>query len=562
MKVGEDYLSYATISQKFSPEMREIWNVKELIECAAQSRLYGEKVYFTFAPTGQQYTYQETNRFANRIAHSLAAIGLKKGDRVGIYMSNKPEYVFSLFALAKSGLIEVPINIHLQADEVAYIINKAEISTLIVESKDAFLKVLNEVVKKTPSLKHVIVDGEPFAINSSSVHLHSLQNIMEWAHDTNPQVSIDGADLYSIMFTSGTTGLPKGAMMSHQTTVLAAKSVASIPVDSASRNYNCLPLFHTNAQVYSLLGMACLGGSVVLSDRFSPRKFWDEIITYQANFFNAIGSILQILDAAFEADQVPDHPVQMVMVGGTPVELWKRFESKFNLDIYEGFAMTEAPVLFHNCHPDKEKRKIGSCGKPLFWDLGRQVKLVNDQNEEVTVGTGELWQRGPGFITQGYWNAPEANKENFDEEGWFRTGDILRVDEDGYYYFVDRKKFMIRVGGENVSAFEVEEVVNSHPSVAESAAIPVDDPYKGEEIKVFIRPVEGIHQLDFVEMVKWCAKKLAYFKVPRYFELVAELPKTPTQRIQKNLLKVQERGKQDHGWDRNQEFPDWRTLYP
>ena len=110
---------------------------------------------------------------------------------------------------------------------------------------------------------------------------------------------------------------------------------------------------------------------------------------------------------------------------------------------------------------------------------------------------------------------------------------------------------MIRVGGENVSAFEVEEVVNSHPSVAESAAIPVDDPYKGEEIKVFIRPVEGIHQLDFVEMVKWCAKKLAYFKVPRYFELVAELPKTPTQRIQKNLLKVQERGKQDHGWDRN-----------
>lgn len=172
-----------------------------------------------------------------------------------------------------------------------------------------------------------------------------------------------------------------------------------------------------------------------------------------------------------------------------------------------------------------------------------------------------MLQRGDGFITKGYWNAPEAEKEAFDEKGWFRTGDLVRIDEGGNFYFVDRNKFMIRVGGENISVFEVEEVIHKHPSVAQCAVVPVPDKIKGEEIKAFIKLQEGASTFPFNEIVQLCADQLVHFKVPRYYEFIDEFPKTPTERIQKVALKEEEKNKQDHGWDRNIEMPDWRKIY-
>lgn len=164
-------------------------------------------------------------------------------------------------------------------------------------------------------------------------------------------------------------------------------------------------------------------------------------------------------------------------------------------------------------------------------------------------------------MTEGYWSAPEANKEAFDSDGWFHTGDLIRVDEDGYHYYVDRKKFMIRIAGENVSAFEVEDVVNSHPLVAQSATIPVPDPMRDEEIKVLIKLNEGVKQVDMEDIIRHCAERLAYFKVPRYIEIIEEFPKTSTERIQKVQLKNMEKQREDHGWDRNKMFPDWKEKY-
>ncbi len=551
------YWSYEYISQKFLPEIKDVWSVKEIIE---QTASLGDDTYLIYAPTGQEYSYKDTNLAANRIANELSSLGLRKGDRIGIYMSNTPEYIFTLFAAAKLGLIEVPINTNFQENEIQYMINKADIKTIVVESNKGFFNILDKVVTHTPSLESILISGEMSNVPESFPSVHSLAEMLMNGDDCNPNVSIDGSDEFSVLFTSGTTGLPKGAITRNKTAVLGAMSFGVMPVSRKSRNYTCLPLFHINAQTYSTLAIRCLGGSLVLGQKFSASKFWDDIIKYNADSFNCLGGMMQILDSVYKQEEVPKHPAKMVFVGGTPINLWERFEEKFKVDIYEGFAMTEAPVLFNNCYPDKNERKIGSVGKPLFWDLGRGVRLVDDQNRVLEVGTGELQQKGEDFITKGYWAAPEAEKEAFTEDGWFRTGDILRVDEEGYYYYVDRNKFMIRVGGENVSAFEVEDVVNSHPAVAQSAAIPVDDPYKGEEIKVLIRLKDNAKGVDFKEIVALCAKKLAYFKVPRYIEIVEEFPKTPTERIQKVQLKEAERKRTMHGWDRNIELPNWRNI--
>ena len=267
-----------------------------------------------------------------------------------------------------------------------------------------------------------------------------------------------------------------------------------------------------------------------------------------------------MLYAAFENTPVPEHTAKYVFVGGTPVELWQRFEKKFNVTIFEGYSQSESPVLFLNANPDPSKRKIGSFGIPTFPDLGRKTKIVFDTGEDAPEGedaTGELVQIG--FNMKGYWREEEKTKEVF-TDGWLHSGDVVRRDVDGFHYFVDRLKFMIRKGGENIAAFEIEDVVNSYPGVSESSVVPVPDPLREEEIKAFIKPVEG-EKIDIPALIRHCAEKLSYFKVPRYVEMVDSFPKIATERIQKVQLKDAEKKKSDHGWDRDKEVPDWRERY-
>ncbi|MBS4021434.1 MAG: AMP-binding protein [Dethiobacter sp.] len=557
------YWSYEYIIKKFLPEVKDVWTIKGIVEKTAE---LGDKTFLVFAPTGQHYSYKQSNILSNRIANDLIKMGLRKGDKVGIYTTNKPEYIFTLFAIGKAGLVEVPINPNLRDSEISHMVNNAGVTTIITESTKEFADIVSKVAQQAPVLKTVIVQGDisqftKFCLNEKSLNIASLDKMLESSDDADPAVEVSDQDDYCIFFTSGTTGLPKGAVVSNKTFILSALSTGAFPVSSYSRNYTCLPLFHANAQVYSTTAMRCLGACLILSDRFSPKKFWHEIVDFKATYFNSIGGMMQILDAALKEEDVPKHQAEFVLVGGTPVELWERFESKFKVDIYEGYSMSEATVLFGNIHPDKGKRKVGSFGKPTFMDLARKVKVVSDSKDEIRVGTGELMQTGQDFLCKGYWKAPEANNESFDSYGWLRSGDLVRVDEDGYYYFVDRKKFMIRVAGENVSPFEVEDVVNSHPVVSQSAAIPVPDKLRGEEVKVLIKLKESTPSVDLKDIFEHCTKKLAYFKAPRYLEVVTEFPKTATERIQKVKLKELEKKREDHGWDRNNEIPDWKKRY-
>ena len=549
------YWSYEYISQKLLPELKSEWTIKGVVEITAS--LLGEKVFLIDPITGHQFSYKKSNELSNQIAHSLMGLGLTKGSRVGIYMTNRPEYVFVLFATGKAGFAEVPINPNLREPEIKHMIDTAGISTVIVEPNEEFLRILSSVSAQTRVLKNVIIQGEKTNLPDFRAEVIYASDMIRSADDSNPRVEIEPADNYCIFFTSGTTGLPKGAPISHKTFVLAAKSVLATPVTRESRNYTCLPLFHANAQLYSMMAMRCMGTSLVLSDRFSPKKFFLEISRHQATYFNSIGGMMQILDAAFESIPVPEHTAKYVFVGGTPLELWRRFEEKFHVTIFEGYSQSESPVLFLNAHPDSDKRKVGSFGIPVFTDLGRRTKIVGGDGQDAPEGqdiTGELLQIG--FNMKGYWREEEKTKDAF-TDGWLHSGDVVRRDEDGFHYFVDRLKFMIRKGGENISAFEIEDVINSYPGISESSVVPVPDPLREEEIKAFVLPTEGTG-IDLKGLIRHCVAKLAYFKVPRFIEIVDAFPKTATERIQKMELKEKEKKRSDHGWDRDKEIPDWK----
>ncbi|MEN1967859.1 AMP-binding protein [Lentibacillus sp. N15] len=550
------YWSYEYIINKYAPEVKDKWTVKEIVEATEH---LGDKVYLVYAPTGREYTYRESNEIANKYAHSFARLGLKKGDRVGIYLPNSPEYIFVLFALAKLGLIQVPINPDFQDKEITYMVNSAEIKTIITSTEIDQFGILNKVERETDYIKNIIYVDAIENKGFKKKNLFSLIELSKEASDKNPDVEVTGSDPIYIMFTSGTTGPPKGAITSNKTAIYAALMMGATN-NKDYRNYTCLPLFHANAQCYSTFGMRALGGTLVLDKKFSASNFFNQINKYKVDTFNTIGGMMQILDSIYSTENVPTHSAKSVFVGGTSKDLWERFENKFNIIINEAYSMTEFPAGMQNIHPDKKERRVGSCGKPLFEDLEKAVKIVDANNNEIKVGTGELLVKGEDFLTLGYWNNPDATKNAYAADGWFKTGDILRVDEDGYYYFVDRNKFMIRVGGENISAFEIEEVINSHPNVKQCAAIPVDDIYKGEEIKVFIIPQDDIQEMNFKDIVEFCFDKLAYHKTPRYFELVDDLPRTPTQKLQKHPLKEQEKSRKHHGWDRNIEFANWKSL--
>ncbi len=549
------WCDYEEVKKKLYPGMELVESVKEALEITA---VLGERVYLIDAVTGEEFSYEGSNRKVNRVADALINIGLEKGDRVGFFMGNSPRCLFTILGIFKAGMTAVPINYNFREKEITHLINTAKISTIVVDPHQGYLDILANVSSKNKVLKTILIYGPGDVEARPKARLLQMEDLLATAKDVNPDARVHGEDPCVIFFTSGTTGMPKGAPITNKMFLLAAQSVLAIPwTDHKTRNYTALPLFHANAQLYSMMAMRCMGTSLVLTDRFSPKKFFVEINRYQASYFNSIGGMMQILDAAFENTPVPEHTAKYVFVGGTPVELWHRFEEKFHVTIFEGYSQSESPVLFLNAHPDSSRRKVGSFGVPVFPDLGRKTKIVADDGQDAPEGedvTGELLQIG--FNMKGYWGEEEKTREAF-TDGWLHSGDVVRRDEDGFHYFVDRLKFMIRKGGENISAFEIEDVINSYPGISESSVVPVPDPLREEEIKAFIMPSEG-ETIDPAGLIRHCTAKLAYFKVPRFIEIVDSFPKTATERIQKMELKDKEKKKSDHGWDRDKEMPDWK----
>jgi long-chain acyl-CoA synthetase len=479
---------------------------------------------------GLRLSYRELNIRANKLARALVALGIKAGeDKVGILLPNCTEFVISMFGVFKSGAAVVPLNILLKGDELAYIINHSDAKIII--TGPPYDQLLSLILPKLPQLKEVI------SLSEEGDYL-SFSEILEQESGENYKPQIGLEDIAAIYYTSGTTGLPKGAMLTHVN--LLTNVVAIGTALNASRKdipLCCVPMFHALAVTGTVLTPIFGGMTLVILDHFLPQPVLQAIQDEKVTIFVGVPTMYAILANMPHLDRYDLSSLRLCFCGGAPLTkaIVEKFESKFPAKIYEGYGLSETSPLV-SVNP-LHKRKIGSIGKVVS---RVEWKLVDEKGQEVPPGkVGEIIVRGMN-VMKGYYKDPEATRKAI-RDGWLYTGDMGRMDSEGYVYIVDRKKDMIIVGGENVYPREIEEVIYTYPGVLEAAVIGIPDPVKGEIPKAFVVPKPGA-RLDEQKLLAFCREKLAAFKVPRSVEILDELPKTATGKIWKRKLRDMEAG--------------------
>ena len=511
----------------------------ELIEDRVKRN--GDKIFLRFKD--QNFSYEEINRFSNRCAHAFQNLGIMKGDKVSIMLPNCPEFLYIWFGLAKIGAVEVPVNTSYKGEFLRHIVDQSDSKVLVIAEE--FLDRLRLIENSLNKLEKVVVFGtlQRQKKGESKIPMMSFDEFFD-SSDAPVDVVVHPWDPISIIYTSGTTGLSKGALGSHNFWIVCAEKMLEYRDGKKEDIYfTFLPLYHFNAQVLTTLIVLIVEAQMVLLDRFSASRFWDEIRYYRATQFNYLGAVMPILAKQAHRDNDLDNPARIALGAGCPPAVMEEVEERFGIKCLEGFGMTEIGIPIHVRVND---RRRGSCGKPM--DI-YEVKLFNDCDEEVPAGEiGEIVFRplAPFVMMSEYYNMPEKTLEAF-RNLWFHTGDLARKDEDGYFYFVDRKKDALRRRGENISSFEVERAINTHPKVLESAAVAVQSELAEDEVKICVVLKPG-ETLTPEELIRYANDRMPYFAVPRYVEFMESLPKTPTERVQKYLLK--QAGVTPNTWDR------------
>lgn len=507
-----------------SPRDRTVPNL--LRGCAQR---YGERPFLYFRD--EVYSYVDLDRLSDRVAAGMQGLGVGKGDMVGILMPNRPEFLAAWFGLAKTGAVEVPVNTAHRGYLLTYMLDQSDCKAVVVDV--TLLPHFLDVAENLPKLTDVVVvGGEPPAGGRAGKRWHRWADLI--ANDGRPApVAVAWNDPMVIMFTSGTTGPSKGSVMPHNYAwVMAETMVRCGSYTEADCLYNVLPLFHGNSQVLQTAPALLSGARMVLRDHFSASAFWDEVRHYGCTEFNYIGTILSVLMKQEPSPRDRDHPIRIMQGAGAGPGLFSAFEERFGVTLIEGYGMSEVGLPITSTPAD---RKPGTCGKP---SEHFEIKLVDDDGLAVEANQrGELLvrPRQPWSMLLGYHNMPEKTVEAW-QDLWFHTGDYLQRDDDGYYSFVDRKKDAMRRRGENISSFEVERSVGAHPGVQECAAIPVPSELGEDDVMICVVPKEA-GGLSAPDLAAWCARHMAGFMVPRYYRLVAALPKTPTARVEKYRLR-------------------------
>ncbi len=483
---------------------------------------YGRRTFFYYKD--QAFSYEDLDRQSDKVAAGLQALGLGQGDKVALEMGNRPEFLFLWFGLSKLGAVEVPLNTAHKGDLLTYMIHRADCRLVVSEAR--FLDRVAPVLKDLPQVEKVVVLSEggqaPPALDKPTLDYAAVVD-NDGRFD---EATVVWSDPFVIMYTSGTTGPSKGALMPQNYALFMGEVVWEAgEYTEQDRLYNALPLFHGNAQVLSTMPALMSGAQMVLAERFSASRFWAEVKKYGCTEFNYVGGILPILYKAEPRPDDADNPIRVMVGGGAPPDIFEAFEERFGLRLVEGYGMSEMGLPFMS--PFKQS-KPGTCGQPR---PDYEVKLVDDDGVVVAPGRpGELLirPRKPYSILLEYYKMPEKTVETW-RDLWFHTGDWLRRDEEGFYHFVDRKKDALRRRGENISSFEVEAAINAHPAVLESAAIPAKSEVGEDEVMVCLTLKPG-RQLSPEEVMAHCEERMAYFMVPRYVRFMAALPKTPTER--------------------------------
>jgi crotonobetaine/carnitine-CoA ligase len=484
----------------------------------------------------QRWSYADLVSGASRAAAALAGVGVRAGDRVCLMLGNSPDYVLIWFGLARLGAVTVPINVHARGEGLAYILRHSQATTLIVE--DALFERVREAARFAPQLHSILRRGGDGGSDTWA-------DLVIAATGSVAQAPVQPDQVSAILYTSGTTGAPKGVMLSHNAYLNSARYFAEVMVAATETDvlFTTLPLFHINAQAHTVLPAIYAGATMAIGERFSASNYWQEIAEQGATIFNTLAAMIPILmkQAPGEADRA--HRARITACAATPKDLWRPFEERFGVAIVEGYGLTET-TGFCVTNP-LDAIRVGSIGRAMDFV---ELQIVDGEDRPLPAGQqGEivLRAREPHTLMEGYYQMPTESTQAM-RGGWFHTGDMGYCDTDGYAYFVDRIKQSIRRRGENISSWEVERAVNAHPAVLESAAVGVPSEMGEEEVKIVIvlRPQASLSPVD---VVRWCEERLAYFAVPRYVEFTEALPKTATERVEKYKLKQAGVGS---AWDR------------
>ena len=459
------------------------------------------------------------NKTTDLVAANFAAMGIKKGDHVAILMENCPEFIYTWFGLARLGAIEAPFNPFHKGAILEYLINYSDAETLVISSN--FIDEIKPLEASIKKVKRIIVAGPVTDNPFSRIEIIPFSRMLE-GKAAPPQVEVSYRDTMALMFTSGTTGPSKGVLITHNQGFFVASQYLSVTgVRKSGTAYCYIPLFHEAPQFGIVLGSLFYGGTFVLTRSFSPSDFWNDIRKYNCTLSGMFEVVIKILLMAEEKPDDADNPMKVFSTAHISPESQTAFEKRFDVKLVNTYGLTEGDCTIASKYNDI---RPGSFGKPLGYF---EAKLVDSNDVEVPRGKpGELVLRPkqPYTIFQGYYKMPEKTVEAF-RNLWWHTGDMAYVDEDGYYFFVGREKDMIRRGDENISAMEVEKVVESHPDVKECAAVAAFSEVWGEEVKLAIVCNEG-RKIDPADLIAYCDERMAYFMVPRYIEFVQAIPRT------------------------------------
>lgn len=457
-------------------------------------------------------------------AGALQAWGVEKGDRIAVMMANVPEFLEAWFGIVRLGAIEVPVHSAYKGPLLGHVLRESGSSTLFCDAE--FVDRLRGL--DLPDLRRVVTRGEAEPLRGVAVE--RFEDVLGAAPE--PKLpALDGEDVSCILYTSGTTGPSKGVVLTHSANLhLANSAIEFVGWGPDDTLYTAFPLFHVNAKFTSVAVALRSGAKLVIDERFSASRFWERMREEGVTGFNAMGAMISMIHAQPERADDRDHDVRRTYSAATPPALWKPFEERFGVEVLEHYGMTEVGIAVWN-----REGRVGSCGRPVPWFT---VRLADERDREVAPGEdGEIQIRPnlPGIMPLEYWHRPDANREAF-RNLWFHTGDRARADEDGFLYYVDRTKDCIRRRGENISSWELESVVGGFEDVLEAAAYGVPSELGEDEvmIAVVVRPGRS---LDLDALFAYCEQRLARFAVPRYLRVVDELPKTPSQRVQKFALR-------------------------
>ncbi len=503
----------------------------------------GEKTFLEYED-GSTVTYRELDTLTNRIGNGLGKLGLKKGEFLATFLPNSLDSVCLWFGAAKAGIIEVPINLANKGSYLSHILNNSDCKAIVIQRD--LLDRLEAVQDEVPKLEMAIVRSQPGEggplpkLKFPTVDFGELLGASAEYLD----VPVKAKDPQMVIYTSGTTGAAKGVIDSHAQIYLSAREYAEA-TQATERDilFTFLPLFHANARILCIYVALLLGTKVVIYEKFSASRFWDQVRKHKATMFNSLGAVAQFIYNQPRKQDDSDNPIRVCAAYPMPPEIYEDFEKRYNLKVVEGYGLTELAIITYN---PWDSPKPGSCGKETE---SFEVRIVDEDDFPVPTGTvGEIVARGrlPWATAMEYQNMPDKTVELV-RNHFYHTGDAGYLDEDGYLFFKDRIKDYIRRRGENISSAEIEKVVNSHPGVAESAALGVKSELSEDEVKIAVVLKPG-EKLAPEELLDYCSDRMPYFAVPRYVEYVEALPKTANEKVQK--AKLREIGITLNTWDR------------